>query len=114
MNQFIIIPSQTIHTVCPPPIAISATCSVKTPLVTSRSRIATEPVFCSATATRLPALLNANCRGNEPPAGKISTNDSVPFVLEIENEVMESDGGRVLLKVKSRRFEMMRVEPSGY
>jgi hypothetical protein len=33
---------------------------------------------------------------------------------EMENTDMASDGGVVLLKVKSRRFEIMRVEPSGY
>jgi hypothetical protein len=31
----------------------------------------------------------------------------------MENTDMESDGGVVLLKVKSRRFEMRRFEPSG-
>ena len=30
------------------------------------------------------------------------------------NETIESEGGEVLLKVKSRRFETMRVLPSGY
>jgi hypothetical protein len=33
---------------------------------------------------------------------------------EMENTDMESEGGVVLLKVKSRRFEMTSVEPSGY
>ena len=32
----------------------------------------------------------------------------------MENTDMESDGGLVLLKVKSRRLEMMRVDPSGW
>jgi hypothetical protein len=32
---------------------------------------------------------------------------------EMENVDIESEGGVVLLKVKSRRFEIRSVEPSG-
>ena len=37
----------------------------------------------------------------------------MPSTGEMENADMESEGGVVLLKVRSRRFEMRSVEPSG-
>jgi hypothetical protein len=37
----------------------------------------------------------------------------VPSAGEMENTDSESEGGVVLLNVKSRRFEIMRFEPSG-
>lgn len=98
----------------PSPISILATSSWKTPVVASRSRIATIPLICNPTAAKFPALFRENCLGYDPPAGKSRRKDSEPSAGEMANVASESECGFVLLKDRSPRLDNTTVEPSGW
>ena len=83
--------------------------------------ITTRPLPWSATATRVPALLNEKWRGIMPPAAKVWRCVKTPVSLSMEKVTSGSEESSVLLvvsklgivRVPSPRDEIVRNLESG-